>query len=702
MPDEGSGPEKRLENGKDSISFYFAPDFKFTAKNRGIFMKRPLIEIDADRIKGNVSDTLFGLFWEDINYSCDGGLNANMVRNYSFDEVYLDDRRGNDICFVTGIIKSHEPLKKEKKPLRFWNCTEGALTAGTEKPVSENSVYGRVTVEGKARLENGGYGSRHYKNCAMPVLPGVDYTLSLYIRGGYEGSAKVCVRDMEDLDLTDSAEIPVTGCWKREEVHLKGKNKGLGKLVFDFDGRGSVDLDAVMFYKSDYWGSDNPKWSQGKLRRDLVEAIKELRPKFMRFPGGCVVEGIDIGNEYHWKDSVGELTERKPDYNLWAYREKDCGYSQSRQIGFYEFFLLCEDLNMEPLPVVWAGMNCQIRKRGAVPADSEAFERDVIQNALDLIEYAKGDPEKSHWAKLRAEAGHPEPFSMKYIGIGNENYGEDYLKRFRRIKDAIDKKYPGITCILSCGGYPEGKDFELSWRETEKGLSDVYVDEHFYRKPSWLISGVNRYDGYDRRGAKVFLGEWAAFDVVSGTVRKNYPVNTFGSALSEAAFLTGVEKNADVVAMTCYAPLFAKADANHWKHNLIWFNQFHVLKTPNYYVQQMFGATVGKRILDIGGDVPDGIFVSATGGDGYICLKVVNTLPKDRNIELSLKGFKAARVKKITLSSDDLKERNTITFRGEPEERVKPQEENVDVSKINELFLKGKSVSVYQIFESGS
>lgn len=666
-------------------------------------MKRPLIEIDADRIKGNVSDTLFGLFWEDINYSCDGGLNANMVRNYSFDEVYLDDRRGNDIFFVTGLIKKDTRLKSKKMPLRFWHCIGGDLSAETDSPVCANSVYGRVTPNGKARLENYGYSGQSDDKCAMAVLPETDYILSLYVRGnGYTGRLSACVRGDDNRELTSSAEIPVTKEWARVQYTLKGRRQGLGKLVFDFDGRGSVDLDAVMFYKSDYWGSDNPKWSQGKLRRDLVEAIKELRPKFMRFPGGCVVEGIDIGNEYHWKDSVGELTERKPDYNLWAYREKDCGYSQSRQIGFYEFFLLCEDLNMEPLPVVWAGMNCQIRKRGAVPADSEAFESAVIQNALDLIEYAKGDPEKSHWAKLRAEAGHPEPFSMKYIGIGNENYGEDYLKRFRRIKDAIDKKYPGITCILSCGGYPEGKDFELSWRETEKGLSDVYVDEHFYRKPSWLISGVNRYDGYDRRGAKVFLGEWAAFDVVTGTVRKNYAANTFGSALAEAAFLTGIERNSDVVAMTCYAPLFAMAEGNHWKQNLIWFNPSHVMKTPNYYVQQMFGSTVGKRILDINASLPNGVFASATGDDGYICLKVVNTLSRPQNMELILESFNVRRVKRISLSSADLKAGNRIAFYGEPRENVRPAECEMTESEIENLTVEGRSVNVFQIFESGS
>lgn len=222
-----------------------------------------------------------------------------------------------------------------------------------------------------------------------------------------------------------------------------------------------------------------------------------------------------------------------------------------------------------------------------------------MQNALDLIEYANGDPAVSRWAKLRAEAGHPEPFHMKYIGIGNENFGEDYLRRFRKVKKAIDAVYPGITCVIGTGSEPDGKDFDYTWQETKKDLSDVYVDEHFYKKPSWVINQHTRYDSYPRNGAKVFLGEYAAYDVAMGTLNKNFNGNKYETALAGAAFLTGIERNADVVAMTCYAPLLSQIGGEHWKHNLIYFNPQTVMHTVNYYIHQMFGTTIGEEMVPV-------------------------------------------------------------------------------------------------------
>lgn len=663
-------------------------------------MKKPFISISARKTCGAVSDTLFGLFWEDINYSCDGGLNANMVRNYSFDEVYMVKRKASDLAFVTGRIKTDERIATEADPLRYWSCIGGELTAGKNDPVSENSGYANVAVTGSAKLENLGYNGHHAGECAMSIIDGMTYTLSLYIRSSdFTGKISACVCDDSGSLLTDRAEIPVSDHWEKVTCILTGCMSAYGKLVLSFEGNGNVQLDAVMLYSNDYWGKGDPRWSQGLLRRDLVEAIRELKPRFMRFPGGCIVEGLDTHNEFHWKDSVGKLTDRKMDYNLWAYHEEDFGYAQSHQIGFYEFFLLCEDLGMEPLPVVWAGMNCQMRKRPAISMDGEEFQRDVVQNALDLIEYANGDPATSPWAKLRAEAGHPEPFHMKYIGIGNENFGEDYLKRFRMVKKAIDKKYPGMTCILSSGSDPDGANFEYSWNETKKDLPDVYVDEHFYKKPGWLLTRVGRYDHYPRDGAKVFLGEWAAFDVAKATFDKKYATNTFESALSEAAFLTGVERNADVVAMTCYAPLFAMIDGNQWKHNLIWFNPAEVLKTPNYYVQQLFSTTVGKNILKLDQELPKGIFASATTDDGYICLKVVNTTAKPCTIDLSLPDFAAATVKHTILRNDCLKAVNKLEFRGKPTEDVTPVVTQSTWEQTDSITVEGCSVHVYQIYE---
>lgn len=668
-------------------------------KGMAMQMKKTLVSVNTAKCQGTVSDTLIGLFWEDINYSCDGGLNANLVRNYSFDDVYLTRRKVNDFDFLLGHIKPDEHLATEADPIRYWKCVGGKLTAGTQDPISINSCYGNVAVVGSATLENLGYNGHHVDECAMSIEAGMDYTLSLYIRSmDYDGTLSVSVQSGSGQLLTNSVKLPMRDHWEKVQVTLNGCKTEYGKLVFSFEGSGTVQLDAVMLYRNDYWGKGDPKWSQGLLRRDLVEAIRDLHPRFLRFPGGCVVEGLDMGNEYHWKDSVGELIDRKADYNLWSYREDDFGYAQSRQIGFYEFFLLCEDLKMEPLPVVWAGMNCQMRKRGAIPVDSEEFQRDVIQNTLDLIEYANGDPAVSDWAKLRAEAGHPEPFHMKYIGIGNENFGEDYLKRFRAVKQAIDEKYPGITCILSCGSDPDGKNFEYSWNETKKDLPDVYVDEHFYKKPSWLPKQVSRYDQYSRTGAKVFLGEWAAFDPVKGMFSKTFVPNTYESALAEAAFLTGIERNADVVAMTCYAPLFAMIDGSQWQHNLIWFNPAHVLKTANYYVQQMFSTTVGKQIPEVEAQLPKGVFASATCDEGYVCLKLVNTTANPCVVELALHDFHATKVKQTTLCADNLRTANSLRFHGTPIETVKPEVSEASAENMKSVTLGAQAVAVYQFY----
>lgn len=513
----------------------------------------------------------------------------------------------------------------------------------------------------------------------------------------YSGVMTVYVADEKDRPLTDKVVFPLSSAWNNTEVVLTGLETAYGKLVIALSGEGSVDLDCIQFYDNDYWGCGNPKWSQGKMRKDLVLALKDLKPRFLRFPGGCLVEGIDTKNEYRWKDSVGALIDRKQDYNLWAYEEPGFAYTQSRQLGFYEFFLLCEDLEMEPVPVVWAGMNCQIRNRPSIPFEGKQFDEEVVQNALDLIEYANGDPSVSKWAKLRAEAGHPEPFGLRYIGIGNENYDADYIRRFRKVKAAIDESYPGIICILSAGNEPDGKFFEYSWQESRNGLNDVYVDEHFYKKPSWVIRQHNRYDHYPRDGAKVFLGEYAAYNAVAGSLLKRFKGNRYETALAEAAFMTGIERNSDVVAMSCYAPLLAQIGGDHWKHNLIYFNPKTVLRTANYYVQQMFGSTVGNERVPICCKLPRDIYASATKSSETLCIKLVNTGRSDFDIGLEIDNLSSCTKAKITvLQCDDLKCKNQLTYFGDIEEPIKPVTQMGDVNKLSKLVLRKRSVTVIE------
>lgn len=658
-------------------------------------MKKFSFSIDAGKSAGRVSDTLFGLFLEDINYSCDGGLNANMVRNYSFDDVYLKKANVSSVKFVIGQVG---PMEREANYLRFWEQTGCRITSEKDDSVSENSRYARIKVSGTGRIENKGYTGKSLEGCGMLVVSGHIYTFSAYNRSkDFDGIVKVFVVDEKNELLTNQIEFGISQEWTNSKLELTCIHTGYGKLVIEITGTGTIDLDCIQLYDNDYWGNDNPKWSQGKMRRDLVLALKELKPHFLRFPGGCIIEGLD-NNEYHWKESVGQLIDRKQDYNLWAYEEPEFAYTQSRQIGFYEFFLLCEDLKMEPLPVVWAGMNCQMRKRPCIPVEGQQFDEQVVQNALDLIEYANGDPQNSKWAKLRAEAGHPEPFNMKYIGIGNENFGEDYLRRFRKVKKAIDEVYPGITCVIGTGSEPNGKNFDYIWQETKKDLDDVYVDEHFYRKPSWVINQHTRYDNYPRDGAKVFLGEYAAYDVVKGNLNKNFIGNRYETALAEAAFLTGIERNADIVAMTCYAPLFAQIGGEHWKHNLIYFNPKTVIHTANYYVQQMFGATIGEEIVPVKCSLPKNIFASATKSKDYLCVKLVNTGKSDYEADLSFANTGNCRKAKITtLQCDNLKQKNTLNFSGEPDEAVCPKSYFESIDKLSRLVLTKQSVTVIQL-----
>lgn len=659
-------------------------------------MKNFTFSIDAGKSAGKVSDTLFGLFLEDINYSCDGGLNANMVRNHSFDDVNLKKANINNIKFVIGKVGS---LEREPAYLRFWDISGCNISSKKDDSASENSRYARIKVSGTARIENKGYTGKALEGCGMSIVSGHTYTFSAYNRSrNFDGVVTVVITDEKNGMLTNKVKFAVSSEWENSMIELDGISTGYGKLIIEIRGTGTLDLDCIQLYDNDYWGNDDPKWSQGKMRKDLVCALKELKPQFLRFPGGCIIEGLDTNNEYHWKESVGPLIDRKQEYNLWAYEEPGFAYTQSRQIGFYEFFLLCEDLNMEPLPVVWAGMNCQMRKRSSVPFESKQFDEEVVQNALDLIEYANGNPATSRWAKLRAEAGHPESFNMKFIGIGNENFGEDYLRRFRKVKNAIDEAYPGITCVIGTGSEPKGKNFDYTWQETKKDLGDVYVDEHFYKKPSWVIDRHTRYDSYPRDGAKVFLGEYAAYDVVMGNFNKNYVGNRYETALAEAAFLTGIERNADIVAMTCYAPLFAQIGGEHWKHNLIYFNPKTVMHTANYYVQQMFGTTIGEEMVPVECSLPKNVFASATKSDNYLCMKLVNTGKNDYETELNFENTGNCKKAKITtLQCDNLKQKNTIEFSGEPDETICPKSYSVSIDELNRLILPKQSVIVIQL-----
>lgn len=640
----------------------------------------------------DVSPLLYGLFLEDINFACDGGLNVNMIANNSFDGVYMENS-----CNQMDIITTKIAPNFFNEHLRYWEIEDGVLTSEIVQPASnKNPLYARIKVDGKCIIKNKGYngGQINKNSCAISIQKGHNYEISCYLRNiDFDGNIYVLVTDENGLPLTNKVELQFTKNWNVYKELLSSISSGYGLLQIEVIGVGMIDIDCVSLSDTDVWGKGQKKWSGGHFRKDLIEALNEMNPTFLRFPGGCIVEGLFPGNEYKWKNTVGPIIDRKPAINLWAAAFEEKGYNQSNQIGFYEYFLLCEDLKIEPLPIVWAGLNCQFRSKEIVPTDSKEFYDDVIMNAIDLIEYANGDPETSEWARVRAEAGHPEPFNMKMIGIGNENYGGDYFNKFEKVKNAIQMKYPEIICVMSSGAFPDGKEFDESWNIAKEKFSDIRIDEHFYKPNEWLYEQTNRYDSYDRNTAKVFLGEYAANDVMTP-----HTPNTFGSALAEAAFLTGVERNSDVVVMTSYAPLFSMAEGMQWNHNLIWFNPNHIMKTPNYYVQKLYGTYIGKRVVSYEGNLPEGVFISITESDTKYYIKLVNANNKEIEAKIMFPENVDKSALHVQIQNDDLEAVNELKFVGDAIYNVVPFEYNIEVEEQTILCkLKQYSINLYEV-----
>ena len=558
-------------------------------------MKHFKIKFDPGQPVHKVSKNLYGIFLEDINFAVDGGLNANMVNNYSFGGVYFD----------------RETKKSVNDFLRYWVTDNCIISSRAEGGLAQNSRYARLAVEKQGSLSNLGYNglSSNRNECAMSIERDSRYKFSCYLRKvEFSGEVYVEVVSGNGNQLIDKKSLDLSAEWNEITVVLTGIETGYGKLVISFVGSGSIDIDCVSLMNEDYWGNNDPKWRHGKLRKDLVQSLSDLKPKFMRFPGGCIVEGQQPGNEYDWKDTVGNLYERNSKFSLWAERVEDGGYNQSYQIGFYEYFCLCEDLGAKPLPTLFAGINCQVRSKAKINLEDSYFENYVVQNYLDLIEFANGKPEKNEWAALREKMGHPAPFNLEMIGIGNENFGKDYHRRFEIIKQAIQAKYPNIKCVLSSGLVPFKLLIAGSWSLARKKYPDVLVDEHSYHTPAWFIKASKRFDKYKRGTAKVYFGEYAANSNLAGKKLNETNSNLYFSALAEAAFLTGVERNSDVVEMTSYAPLFNLVGGSQWYHNLIDFNPSCICLTMNYYVQQLFSANIGEEYLSAKGKLPKGIF----------------------------------------------------------------------------------------------
>ena len=452
-----------------------------------------------------------------------------------------------------------------------------------------------------------------------------------------------------------------------------------------------IDLDHIsLFPKNTFMNRKNG------VRADLAQALKDLHPGVLRFPGGCIVEGNNLATRYQWKNTIGPVENRPGILNRWNYTfyyKKFNDYYQSFGLGFYEYFQLSEDLGAEPLPVLNCGLSCQYENHDPKENCPVSELQPYIDDALDLIEFANGSV-TSEWGRIRAKMGHPEPFNLKMIAIGNEQWGNLYTERLEPFIRAIRAKYPEIKIIGSSGPSPDGKDFDYLWEEMSRLGVDL-VDEHYYRSPEWFLQNAERYDKYDRNGPKVFAGEYACH-----TKSKD---NNFLSALSEAAFMTGLERNADVVHMCTYAPLFAHVDAWQWKPDLIWFNNLSLVKTPNYYVQQLYGKYSGSHVLSLtekGNPVIGqlGLYASATieKKSNSIILKIVNTGIINKKIKLNLKGVRSGEYSCVVteLSSSNLNLVNTL----ESPANLIPQEKQQKITLPEVVInIPACSFSVYSI-----
>ncbi len=565
--------------------------------------------LDAKKRGVDVSKHLYGLFFEDINQAADGGMNAEMVINNSFEYGY----------FTYDDYNAESTVEARKQKGFYWDIYgAGPRKITTDGGMNENNPsYLLLNVGGIYHLENPGYYTvGGYDNYGMPVTNGETYHFSMWIkRLGFKGVAKVFIKGAHGRHTTiGEIKIPegTEGDWIKVSTSVVAEKDTMGRLSVTLEGNGKIGIDYVSLLPATVWG-DPKKYRNGKLSPRIVEALKACHPSFLRFPGGCVVEGdVSFDYQYKWRETVGPLEQRRQIPNVWR-------YMQSYGIGFYEYFCLCEDLNMAPLPVLHCGVLCQIRmgeqrKTGyqRIVPGTEKFQKEVIDNVADLLFFAKGDiasddKNESYWAKVRADMGHPAPFDLQYVGIGNENWGYEYFDNFASCLLGVRQyMYKGrqtdllklfnITVVTSAGVDIRPQDSNDSWKIINEKYRDMIVDEHVYNSYQWFIDNTKRYDCYDRGGAKVFMGEYAMHTMSDGRGRLNGD-NNLRSALSEAAFLTGCERNSDVVKMTCYAPLFASTYHYRWTPNMIWFNPREVMLTPNYYVQQMFAGNVGSYTL---------------------------------------------------------------------------------------------------------
>ena len=622
-----------------------------------------VMEVKTAKLGAPVQSTMYGIFFEDINYAADGGLYAEMVKNRSFE------------------FPQH---------LMGWRAF-GKFEVEDDGPFERNPHFVRLKYSGHrdkyTGLENEGF-------FGIAVKKDATYRFSVWARcpEGGKSTLEVSFVDnntMEEDQRFVKTTINVSGKeWKKYTAELKSPRteaKAALRIYLLASGKDPIattDVEHISLFPKDTW-----KGRENGMRKDLAQALYDMKPGVFRFPGGCIVEGTDLESRYQWKNSVGPVENRPLNENRWHYTFPHRfypDYFQTYGLGFFEFFQLCEDFGCEPLPVISCGLSCQFQNPDPTKPGVHAALDDLdsyIQDALDLVEFANG-PVDSKWGKVRAEMGHPEPFNLKFLGVGNEQwdyddahggYGPVFTERLKKFNAALRAKYPQLKLIGTTGPNSEGWDFDLLQPRMKELKVDLY-DEHYYRNEEWFLSHGLRYDSYDRKGPKVFAGEYACH----GSNKHKW--NHYYTSLLEAAHMTGIERNADIVHMATYAPLFAHVDGWQWRPDAIWFDNLRSFKSVSYYVQQLFATNKGTNVLQLtmdkkpvaGQEGQDGLFASSVFDKqtGEVIIKVVNTSKQKQPVTINLTGLKGERTANtITLCHDGMDDENTL----DQPEKIIPQ-----------------------------
>ena len=646
-----------------------------------------VLDVNTKKLGAPVQPTMYGIFFEDINYAADGGLYAEMVKNRSFEFP---------------------------QSLMGWRAY-GNFEVRSDGPFERNPHYVRLGYAGHndkfTGLENEGFFGIATKKDAT-------YRFSLWARCPEGGKSTLEVSFVDNDTMGEDqrfarVNVNIEGKeWKKYTAEIKSpRTEAKGALRIFLTGKKvTTDVEHISLFPVDTW-----KGRENGMRKDLAQALYDMRPGVFRFPGGCIVEGVNLESRYQWKNSVGPVENRPLNENRWHYtfgHRFYPDYFQSYGLGFFEFFQLCEDFGSEALPVISCGLSCQFQNPDPTkPGVHVALDSldSYIQDALDLIEFANG-PVDSQWGKVRAEMGHPEPFNLKYLGVGNEQWDYDeqhggfgpvFTARLKKFSDAIRAKYPNIKLIGTTGPNSEGWDFDLLQPRMKELKVDLY-DEHYYRNEKWFLSHGLRYDSYDRKGPRVFAGEYACHGA------NNHKWNHYYTSLLEAAHMTGIERNADIVHMATYAPLFAHVEGWQWRPDAIWFDNLRMFKSVSYYVQQLYAVNKGTNVLPLtmqgkpvaGQEGQDGLFASSVfdKATGEVIIKVVNTSDKAQPLSIQLQGMKGTRTAQIiTLTHDGDDDENTL----DNPEKIIPIEGScqVDAGKKSSLLLDDIPAKTFRIYK---